>query len=101
MFQLNPKTKLNALKIYHFQGGETVYAQFDLWRSNWYASMDMDVQGALEGGLHGGLEESYGPPPPYPEYSQFSDVNYLFQVNPFLLIFIFIFLVIFSYLNIV
>lgn len=55
--------------------------------------MDMDVQGGLEGGLQGGLEESYGPPPPYPEYSQFSDVNYLFQVKTFL--------VIFSYLNIV
>ena len=63
-----------------------MFAQFDLWRSNWFASMDMDmdIQGELDGGVQGGLEGNYGPPPPYPaEYSQFSDVNYLFQVDNF------------------
>ena len=56
-----------------------MFAQFDLWRSNWeeYYTYGDDISSPYPG--EGG-RGSYGPPPPYPEYSQYSDVNFLIQV---------------------
>jgi len=42
------------------QGGETLYAQYDLWKSNW-------------ADLNSGLFMDTYPPPPYPDYLQYTD----------------------------
>ena len=56
------------------QGGEIVFAQFDLWRSNW----EDDYLGSSVAKIE--PPETYGPPPPYPDYN-YSDVNFLLQVQ--------------------